>query len=227
MNAPRSEGLVADFALMRGKPRPGSAVGRVLAVAATAVTVAAVGVLVAAVLLVALVRPGPDGTSSILGHPLLEVASGSMTPTFRAGDLILDNPLTPLQADQLHKGQVITFRSARQFPGAPPLVITHRIVAVIRQGASRSVKYQTKGDANNVADAAEVAPGAILGVYQGFRVPDGAYVLRDLHQPLTFIILAVLLVIVLGAPEFRRRWLALGGDDRVRHSARSGSRDRR
>ncbi|MDA8332367.1 MAG: signal peptidase I [Candidatus Dormibacteraeota bacterium] len=173
-------------------------------------TLLAVVALLGSILLVALVRQGPDGETSVLGHPLLEVASGSMTPTFDAGDLILDNPISLSAAEHLHRGQVITFRSSEFTQAGAPILITHRIHKVIPSPAPGGVRYQTKGDANNVVDAGLVAPAAIVGIYQGVRVPDGAYVLSALHQPTTFVILAVLLVVFLGAGEFRRRWRLLG-----------------
>ncbi len=193
-----------------------------------ALTAASLLLLAIAVLMVSFLRQGPDGETSIFGHPLLAVASGSMTPTFRAGDLILDNSISPLAAMNLHKGQVITFRSADLTLGGAPILITHRIHAVVRGASAAAVEYQTQGDANNVADAGLVTPTAIVGLYEGLRVPDGAYVLRALHQPLTFVLLAVLLVVLLGAGEFRRRWRALGlsttaPDSRI---SDNGGRDR-
>jgi len=183
---------------------------RLMSLAVNTLTVVAVLALVGSILLVVLVRQGPDGETSVLGHPILEVASGSMTPTFDAGDLILDNPVSLSAAEHLHRGEVITFRSTAFTQGGAPILITHRIHKVIPGTSPAGVRYQTKGDANNVVDAGLVAPAAIVGIYQGIRVPDGAYVLSALHQPTTFVVLAVLLVVFLGAGEFRRRWRQLG-----------------
>lgn len=183
---------------------------RLMSLAVNTLTVVAVLALVGSILLVVLVRQGPDGETSVLGHPILEVASGSMTPTFDAGDLILDNPVSLSAAEHLHRGEVITFRSTTFTQGGAPILITHRIHKVIPGTSPAGVRYQTKGDANNVVDAGLVAPAAIVGIYQGIRVPDGAYVLSALHQPTTFVVLAVLLVVFLGAGEFRRRWRQLG-----------------
>jgi|GEM_PF-7039752 len=183
---------------------------RLMSLAVNTLTVVAVLALVGSILLVVLVRQGPDGETSVLGHPILEVASGSMTPTFDAGDLILDNPVSLSAAEHLHRGEVITFRSTAFTQGGAPILITHRIHKAIPGTSPAGVRYQTKGDANNVVDAGLVAPAAIVGIYQGIRVPDGAYVLSALHQPTTFVVLAVLLVVFLGAGEFRRRWRQLG-----------------
>lgn len=187
---------------------PRSAAGRALTVAANLLTVLAVVALAAAVAALLLLRPGPNGETTLLGHPVLEVLSGSMTPTFNAGDLIVDAPLSSTQAEHLHPGQVISFQSNSAYPGLAPMLITHRIVGV--SGAASSVQYRTKGDANNVADPGPVPAAAVVGLYQGQRIPDGAYVLSALHQPATFVILAVLLTVFLGAGEFLRRWRALG-----------------
>jgi len=146
-----------------GRREARSLTARLMSLAVNTLTVGAVLALVGSILLVVLVRQGPDGETSILGHPILEVASGSMTPTFDAGDLILDNPVSLSAAEHLHRGEVITFRSTAFTQGGAPILITHRIHKVIPGTSSAGVRYRTKGDANNVVDAGLVAPAAIVG----------------------------------------------------------------
>jgi len=136
---------------------------------------------------------------SVLGHPLLVVLSGSMTPTFRTGDVIIDHQVTAAQAGHLHVGQIITFRSSTD----SNQVLTHRILAV-KTGSDGSVAYQTKGDANNAPDS-ELRPAAnVIGLYQA-RIPRAGYLLANLHRPLVVgLLLAAPLLWFLGGPL--RQW---------------------
>lgn len=129
-----------------------------------------------------LVRQSPAGYSTILGHPLLRVLSGSMTPTFRTGDLVIDQPISAQAATSLHVGEIVTFDE----PGSNgALLVTHRIYQVIPAahgpGGLRTVSYVTKGDANNTPDSWRVVPSEVLARYE-FRLPDGGYVLSVLRS---------------------------------------------
>lgn len=141
-----------------------------------------VAVLVAALALVLAIasRFGPSGGYGVFGHPVMSVLSGSMSPTIKTGDLVVDHPLAPGQASRLHVGQIISFRAG---DGA---IFTHRIHAVMR--VNGLVEYQTKGDANNAPDAILVRPSQIVGLY-AWKIPYGGYVLNGLHKPMTLILL--------------------------------------
>ncbi len=185
--------------------------------------VAVIVLVVLAVFLAVFIRHGSDGQTTLFGRPVYSVTSGSMTPTFDAGDLIVDNPITATVAANLHKGQIITFNATPSAVGGAPLVITHRIYAVVKGpvvAGVPTVQYRTKGDANNAPDQTLVAPSSILGLYQGQRVPFGGYVLSTLHQPMTFVILIMIPVVYLVFEEIRKRWIALGEADAARKRAR-------
>jgi signal peptidase len=154
-----------------------------------------------------LVRPNAEGVDTIFGHPIFSVASGSMTPAIHAGDLIVDNPVTPNQAADLHAGQIISFRESSS--GASSLIVTHRIVAVLPGSTGAPVLYRTRGDVNNAPDLGTVAPSQVMGVYAA-RVPLAAYVLSTLHQPLTVVVLIMIPVVYLAEEEVRRRRVLLG-----------------
>src|SRR4051794_6094385 len=119
----------------------------------------AVFLVIAALLVVVavLARTDARGVTRVQGHPVLTVLSGSMTPTFRPGDLVIDNPVTPATASRLAAGNVVTYR----LPSGG--LVTHRIVRVLTTPSG--VSYQTKGDANNIADSSPVAPSQIVGTY--------------------------------------------------------------
>lgn len=186
------------------------AVGRSLVVLVAVLAVVAVA-------LAFLVRHNADGVDAILGHPVFSVASGSMTPAIDTGDLIVDDPVAPAAAADLHVGQIITFHES----SSSSLIVTHRIVAVLRGPLRSPLVYRTKGDANNAPDLTAVAPSQVLGVYQ-MRIPFGAYVLSTLHQPLTFAILVMIPVVYLAEEEIRRRWTALGENEARRRRAATG-----
>lgn len=147
-----------------------------------------------------LARPGKDGISRMFGHPILTVLSGSMTPTFRPGDLVVDDPITPAQSQRLTPGDVITFHVT----GSSEELITHRIVAV-RTDPDGRVAYQTKGDANNVVDEEVVAPSQVVATYS-HRVPLGGYILRAVRTKAVFFAVVLLPFLYVAASAlFKRR----------------------
>jgi signal peptidase len=176
---------------------------------------------VVAIFLAVSLRHGAADQTTFLGRPVYSVASGSMSPTFNTGDLIVDKTISATGAEHLHKGQIITFQTTSTAGGRAGLVITHRIYAVVQEpavGGAKSVEYRTKGDANNAPDLTLVSPSAIQGVYQE-RVPFGGYVLSTLHQPIAFVILIMIPVAYLVEEEIRKRWIALGEQDAQRKRA--------
>ncbi|HUY08032.1 MAG TPA: signal peptidase I [Candidatus Dormibacteraeota bacterium] len=178
-----------------------------------------------AIFLAVSLRHSSTGQTTFFGRPVYSVASGSMTPTFDTGDLIADKAITTSAAEHLHKGQIITFSTTPAVAGSTSLVITHRIYAVVKGPEANGVQiveYRTKGDSNNAPDLALVAPSAILGLYQGQRIPFGGYVLSTLHQPGTFVILVMIPLVYLVEEEIRRRWVRLGEQEVQRRSAAAG-----
>jgi signal peptidase I len=80
---------------------------------------------------------------AVIGWERYAIVSGSMTPAFDKGSLVLDE-VVPV--DQLRVGDVITY-----MPPAGDHLITHRISWIGRDDAGNQV-FRTKGDANPVAD---------------------------------------------------------------------------
>jgi len=73
----------------------------------------------------------------------LSILSGSMTPAFAPGDVVID---TPLQGEDLRVGQVITY----QAPTGGNEVVSHRVIEIVKAGDRPT--FRTKGDANPAAD---------------------------------------------------------------------------
>jgi signal peptidase len=125
----------------------------------------------AALALAALLALGMIGTAATLyaqGYRAYVVHTGSMSPTYRPGSLVIDRP-----ADgHYHRGQVITFRHSE---GSDDLV-THRVAAVTPQG------IHTKGDANRTADAWTIPTDQVRGtVIAG--LPYLGFLMVYLQQP--------------------------------------------
>ncbi len=84
----------------------------------------------------------------------LTVLSGSMSPTYAPGDVVV---VRPAAATSLAIGDVITF----QANSGDPALTTHRITGVVLGGDGPS--YVTQGDANGATDARPVTAAQIRG----------------------------------------------------------------
>lgn len=91
------------------------------------------------------------GASLLHGSAPVLVASGSMGPSVRAGDLVV---LEPYHSQELTPGMVVRFED----PDGRGSIL-HRVVEVTDEGS-----ITTKGDANSVVDASAVDAGRITGV---------------------------------------------------------------
>lgn len=111
---------------------------------------------VAGVLTVAVLIPRLGGATPYT------IETGSMTPGMPPGTLVVvrHRPTTAIGV-----GDVITY----QLRSGQPTVVTHRVVKV-RVDASGRYSFVTKGDANNVVDAAPVRPVQVRGV-RWYSVP--------------------------------------------------------
>lgn len=85
---------------------------------------------------------------------ILSVTSGSMEPTIHTGSLIVVRPV-----DEYKPGDIITFRSTDS--SEEKSNTTHRIISM--QEPDGFKEYETKGDANEVADTDKVKPSRIIG----------------------------------------------------------------
>jgi signal peptidase len=88
------------------------------------------------------------------GSKPLTVLSGSMTPTYAPGDVVV---VRPVDTTRLQIGDVITFQPET----GNPALTTHRIIEVVLTGDGR--EYVTQGDANGAPDGAPVTPAQVRG----------------------------------------------------------------
>ena len=88
------------------------------------------------------------------GSRPLTVLTGSMTPTYLPGDVVI---VRPADATSLQIGDVITFQAVSD----DPRLTTHRIKSVVLTGTGR--QYVTQGDANGAVDPAPITPAQVRG----------------------------------------------------------------
>lgn len=91
--------------------------------------------------------------TTVGGHDLQVVATGSMEPTIPTGALVVVEPVAP--AD-IGRGDVVVFAEADN-----PDLVMHRVLAVDRSSGAASLV--TKGDANRTADPRPVDEGQVRG----------------------------------------------------------------
>jgi signal peptidase len=103
-------------------------------------------VTVAALVLAANLLPG-------LGHELVIIRGGSMSPAIPLGALV-DETVVPL--DQIQIGDVVSYTEPNN------VVVTHRVVGIMTE--SDGLYFQVQGDANNGPDPDLVPGTAITGV---------------------------------------------------------------
>lgn len=101
----------------------------------------------------------PDRMPSVLGYSPVIVLSGSMSPEFEAGDMILIRQVDP---NTLQENDVICYLEREA-------AVTHRIMEIIELDGS--TYFITQGDANNTEDSLPVTPQQVQGKYTGLHIP--------------------------------------------------------
>jgi signal peptidase len=123
------------------------------------------------------------------GYQYAVVKSGSMTPTYPVGTIVMTEPV---KAESIKVGDVISW----QMPGENTSHVSHRVIEVVRDGNSFS--FRTKGDANEEPDAQLVRAPSLRGRVI-FSLPQSAGVTSLLEQrDLAFGLVLVCGVILIG-----------------------------
>ena len=127
------------------------------------------------------------------GEKALVVVSGSMRPTFQAGDLVVvGRPV----ASGLRAGMVVAFHA----PGSPQRLTTHRIYRL--QPKPYGLFVQTKGDANAAPDPDFTPASDITGVMQG-RLPHVGRLISLVQSPLGRVLLLALPLMLIAVAQTR------------------------
>lgn len=120
----------------------------------------------------------------LFGIQVYSVISGSMEPEYPVGSLIYVKEVDPWE---IKEGDVITYVLPNDMPS------THRVVRVDEENQH----FYTKGDANEVADAAPVHFKNLIGT-PVFTIPLLGYVAYYIqHPPGMYIALAIGLILVI------------------------------
>ena len=128
-----------------------------------------------------------NNVATLAGYTPLTVASDSMLPTFRAGDLIVIRKCDPAG---LKQGDIITFHAIINNQYA---LNTHRIAEIQDIDGARS--YMTKGDNNAIPDVHMITDGDIVGKFVT-RVPGVGKVMDFLSSSLGFLVIIVLPLLI-------------------------------
>lgn len=127
-------------------------------------------IIVAAAVLLAVLLAGVR----IMGLRVYTVLSGSMEPTYHVGSLIY---VRNVNYKKLEAGDVITYMAGED------VIVTHRIVEVIPDPEDpETIRFQTKGDANDSADATPIHYKNIIGSPL-FTIPYLGYLSDYIQRP--------------------------------------------
>lgn len=105
----------------------------------------------------AVVQVANNGYASIGGLMIFRVVTGSMEPTIPTGALLIARQ-TAIETVQV--GDIVCFRSTEAVISG--MTVTHRVVAVDNKSTGEAI-LKTKGDANTVADTADVDADHFIG----------------------------------------------------------------
>lgn len=172
-----------------GARRPGFL--RLLATGWRAVDRCMTVVAVLACLLLATVAAG-----ELLGYRMLVVETGSMVPSLRVGDLVLDRDVRPTA---VRPGEIVTFKDVL----LGGRLVTHRVVRMVPDGPV--VHFTTKGDANRVPEHWSVPRSGTIG-RELLDVRAMGYVVADLGTRTADLAVIWLLAVYLAATGARWIW---------------------
>lgn len=129
-----------------------------------------------------------EDVADIGGYIPFSIQTPSMEKTIMQGDLIITKEYN---GEELKVGDVISFYSIEQ---EKKIVKTHRITEIQKDG--NYLEYVTKGDNNQAADSVKLAPGDIISVYEGSRVPMVGYAMDFFRSKYGFLFGIILPIFV-------------------------------
>lgn len=127
----------------------------------------------------------------ILGYTPYSIASSSMSPTYKKGDLVYTKHI---ELKDLKEGDTIAFVANEEL-----LLITHRVIEI----DSDNKLIYTKGDNNNQADKKAVKYEDIVGKVE-FKIPKIGYIssyFTSTRGRYVFLALVAILLVMLFIPQ--------------------------
>ena len=132
--------------------------------------------------------------SALTGHHLQAVRSGSMTPTYSVGSMLVVKTVDP---SDVRVGMPLSF-----ITDDGRTIETHRVIQVVQD--KNGLSFRTKGDANLTADPDLVPASAVRGSVK-WSVPRVGELMLWLRWPRGFLVLVVTPLAVLLAFEMVER----------------------
>ena len=114
-------------------------------------------ILAAGVMVLTGINAKSGKATTILGYGLMAVQTGSMTPEYPIGSVIIIKETAP---EKLKEKDVITFYSSNPMLGN--MIVTHRIMSVNNDGDG-TYSYVTQGDANSIPDEYAAESEKVIG----------------------------------------------------------------
>lgn len=115
-------------------------------------------ILITIILIVMVITAGILLVPHLFGYKTYAVLSGSMENQYHVGSMVF---VKPASAEEVKVDDVISFYLSGE------TVATHRVIAI----NSAEKTFQTKGDANEVADENPVSFNSLIGRVSGTSVP--------------------------------------------------------
>ena len=158
-------------------------------------------------------RSSEDGVPSIGTTTILTVSTDSMSPEFKAGDIIIGQKLLPDEQVALQKGDVITYDAGDLDGNGSRDLNSHRIIEVIK-GEDGNISYKTQGDNVLTPDPDPVDSENVICKYTGTKFAGLGSVLNFLQTPTGFLLVIVLPLVLFFIYElirFIRKFIELRG----------------
>lgn len=112
------------------------------------------------------------------------IISESMIPNINVYDAVVT---VRVGEDTIKMNDIITFISKEIETAGTP--ITHRVIGIVE--TESGIKYRTKGDHNNTADFALIAPNEVIGkVY--LKIPMIGYLQTFMTKPIGWLLIVVI-----------------------------------
>ncbi len=130
----------------------------------------------------------------ILGIYMFNIVSESMEPTLEINDVVVVQKCAP---SQLKKGDIITFRQDER-------TISHRILNVIKE--KDNIKFETKGDNNEIPDPELVEAGQVFGkvIFKIKKVGKAISYIQNLRGFINILLFTVIVYVLVSLREKRK-----------------------
>lgn len=149
------------------------------------------------------------GVPAAVGGTPYSVLTGSMTPTYPPGTLIIVRP-TPVE--EIRIGDALTY----QIESGKPAVVTHRVISILQDSAGGAPRFITQGDANTLPDDPPVLEVQIKGTVW-YAIPWLGYANQWVNGEARGVVIPAIAALLFAYAS----WMVLSG---IRERRRSRSR---